>query len=81
LKHSTPNKAIVSYLNNIVTGNLNNVGIFLTTHSAVYRRTWKCGNGVKDFSEQRSCIMWEQWEWETDAAGFFVGGINSKLSL
>ena len=35
------------------------------------------------FSEQRCHIIWEKWEWETDAGGFFCWGwgMNSKLSL
>jgi hypothetical protein len=45
-----------------------------STHSAVYRRTWKCDNGVRDCSERRSRIIWEQWIWETGAAGILFGG-------
>jgi hypothetical protein len=28
------------------------------------------------FSEQRSHIVWEKWEWETDEAGFFFVGVG-----
>jgi len=29
------------------------------------------------FSEQRSLIVWEKWEWETDAAGIFLLGLGN----
>jgi len=53
------------------------LGILLTTHSAVYRRTWKYGNGVKYFSEQASRIV-GMGNMQQD---FFVFGLGNEQQV